>query len=53
MQIDSLSEYDAAINQPFVDYLRDRIDRVRTADTKMKTLIAQEQAKKGIELFMV
>jgi hypothetical protein len=53
MQIDSLSEYDAAINQPFVDYLRDRIDRVRTADTKMKTLIAQEKTKKGIELFMV
>ena len=40
----------------FVDYLRDRIDRVRTQDAKVKDGVKKEKALKkqaGLELFMM
>ena len=51
IQYDGNDEFDHNINQPFVEQLRERIDRVRTHDHKIKEF-ADEVKKKGIELFM-
>jgi hypothetical protein len=51
IQFDDLDGFDHNINQPFVDQLRERIDRVRTTDNQIKEFAKQDK-KKGIEFFM-
>lgn len=51
IQYDNKDGFDHNINQPFVEQLRERIDRVKTADTQIKKF-GKEKNKKGIELFM-
>lgn len=60
--IDAFMHYDTAqlgemheSERQFIDYLRDRIDRVRTQDAKVKELSKKEKASKkktSLELFM-
>jgi hypothetical protein len=59
--IEAFMHYDSAqlgdmheTERQFIDYLRDRIDRVRTQDSQIKELAKKEKAKKksGLELFM-
>jgi hypothetical protein len=51
IQFDDIDGYDHNINQPFVEQLRERIDRVKSTDTQIKAF-SKEIKKKGIELFM-
>lgn len=51
IQYDDNDGFDHNVNQPFVDQLRERIDRVRSTDTQIKEF-AKEEKKKGLELFM-
>jgi hypothetical protein len=59
--IEELLHYDSSnmgdmheSERQFVDYLKDRIDRVRTKDATIKDKIKKESSKKdvGLELFM-
>lgn len=62
--IEAFMHYDSAqlgemheTERQFIDYLRDRIDRVRTQDAKVKEYSKKEKAEKkkkqaGLELFM-
>jgi chorismate mutase len=51
IQYDNNDGFDHNINQPFVEQLRERIDKVKSTDTQIKNF-AKEKSKKGIELFM-
>jgi len=51
IQFDGLDDFNQNIAQPFVEQLKDRIDKVKTTDTQIKEFAA-EQKKKGIEFFM-
>lgn len=51
MHFDNIDEYDQNINQPFVDHLRERIERVRDNDRQIKDFAKIEKLK-GVEFFM-
>mgnify|MGYP000022743065 CR=1 FL=1 len=51
IQFDGADEFNQNIAQPFVDQLRDRIDKVKTTDNQIKEF-EKKQKKKGIEFFM-
>jgi len=51
IQFDGNDGFDQNSAQPFVDHLRERIDKVRSHDNQIEKF-AKETKKKGIELFM-
>lgn len=51
MHFDNIDEYDHSINQPFIDHLRERIERVRDNDQQIKEFAKAEKLK-GVEFFM-
>lgn len=51
IQFGELDQFDQNSAQPFVDHLRERIERVRANDDQIKKF-AKAKEKKGIELFM-
>jgi hypothetical protein len=52
MHFDGVDEFDHNTTQPFVDHLRERIDRVRTTDHQIKEFAKKEKTRGGIEFFM-